>query len=387
MNRKLFTYAINFTILVFGLQMTMLGPLIEKMSDSFGLSVAQMGAFFSVSAAGFTSAIIFGGILSDRIGKKRVVVWAGYGFASALLLFSLSPYFSLSIIMFFLVGGFGGVIESTLSAIVADVNPGNERRAVTFAHVFFGVGAILGPTFSGWLVDSNISWNTAYVVAAILAFAAVIWVTRYEYPKVETDGSFDLSSFKNILGNKSFILLCTAIALYVGVETTAWGWTPKHLTDLNYDQTFAGFMVGLLWFGITIGRFISAWLADRFSNKILVSGLCLVSIAGLVAQVFPFLNSIAPVTLFLMGLGFSGIWPLIVSQAGTMFSSKYSGTAFGLAVAAGGLGGMTIPYVFGFIAEHMQMGVLFGILSLPLIFIILISFSLEKSRVVEKSAA
>src|SRR6185312_16900732 len=90
MNKKLFTYAINFTILIFGMQMTMIGPLIEKMSKSFHMSVAQMGSFFTVSAAGFTIAIIFGGIISDRIGKKRVVIWSGFGFATALLLFSVT---------------------------------------------------------------------------------------------------------------------------------------------------------------------------------------------------------------------------------------------------------------------------------------------------------
>ena len=102
MNRKLFTYAINFTILVFGMQMTMLGPLIDHMSQTFHLSIAQMGSFFTVSAAGFTIAIIFGGILSDRIGKKRVVIWAGFGFASSLVLFSIAPSLPLAIILFFL---------------------------------------------------------------------------------------------------------------------------------------------------------------------------------------------------------------------------------------------------------------------------------------------
>src|SRR5690625_3114860 len=103
MNRKTLTYAINFTILIFGMQMTMLGPLIEEMSYTFQLTVAQMGSFFTVSAAGFAFAIIFGGVISDRIGKKKVVVWSGFGFASGLILFSLSSSLILSYIIFFLV--------------------------------------------------------------------------------------------------------------------------------------------------------------------------------------------------------------------------------------------------------------------------------------------
>ncbi|MBS4178217.1 MFS transporter [Lederbergia citrea] len=387
-NRKLFTYAINFTILIFGMQMTMIGPLIEKMSQSFHLSVAQMGSFFTVSAAGFTVAIIFGGIISDRIGKKRVVIWSGFGFASALLLFSLSPSLLFSIILFFLAGGFGGVIEGTLSAMVADINPGNERRAVTFAHVFFGVGAIIGPALAGWLANTDFSWQSAYMVASLLAFIAVIWVIRFEYPAVKAEEKLEMKAFKSILSNRGFLLLCTAVALYVGVETTVWGWTPKYLSlDLGLNETFAGVMVSLLWAGITIGRFISAMLAEKLSNKVLVCGLCIISILGLLAQLSSALQPFAPVTFFLLGIGFSGIWPLIVSEAGTLFKSKYTGTAFGLAFAAGGIGGMTVPYIFGFVAEHVQMSILFATLTIPLIFIMIISFILDKAEEVEESAA
>ena len=271
---------------------------------------------------------------------------------------------------------------------MADVNPGNERRAVTFAHVFFGVGAIIGPAFAGWLVDSNYPWQAAYMLASVLAFIAVIWVTRFEYPPVKAEEKLELEAFTNILQHRGFILLCTAVALYVGVETTVWGWTPEYLTaDLQYDPTLAGMMVSLLWLAITIGRFISAKLAEKYSNKLLVSGLCIVSMVGLIAQAIPGLHILAPFTFFLLGLGFSGIWPLIVSQAGIIFKSKYTGTAFGLAVAAGGIGGMTVPYLFGFIAEQIKMNILFATLTIPLILIIIISFAIGNKEKIEEKVA
>ncbi len=385
--RKRLTYAIYFTILIFGMQMTMMGLLLEKMSKSFGLSVAQTGSFFTLSAAGFTVAVIVGGIISDRIGKKRVIIWSVFGFAAALLFFSVSPSLPMSMALFFLIGGLGGILQSTLSSIIADINPGSERRAVTFAQVFFGVGAIIGTACAGWLAATDYSWQVAYTVASLLALSAAVWVTRYEYPSVKAEERLEMAAFTSILKNKGFLMLCLAVALYVGVETTAWGWTPKYLTaELDYDETLAGTMVSLLWGGITVGRLLTAWLADKFSNQLLVSGLCLTAIIGLVAQFSPALHPLAPVTFILIGIGFSGIWPLIVSQAGMMFKSN-TGTAFGLVVAAGGIGGMTVPLLFGFIAEHVKMGILIGLLSIPLIIIAVISNVLHKSEETEKAAA
>lgn len=379
MNRRILTYAINFTILVFGMQATMLGPLIESMSNTFQITIAQMGSFFTVSMAGFSSAIIFGGIVSDRVGKRKVTMWAGFGFATALAIFSLSSNLILSYLLFFMVGGLGGILESTLSAMVADINPKNARRSVTMLHVFLGIGAIIGPIIAGWLVGGGYSWGISYFMVSVLAFIAVFWVTRYEFPPVKEDEKLELTAFKSIMSHKGFILLCIAMALYVGVETSVWGWTPKYLSlDLGYKDTFASSMVSLLWLGITVGRLISARLAEKLTNKVLVSGLCFISILGLLAQLSSTLNVIAPLTFFFLGMGLSGIWPLLASEAGLMFRSKYTGTAFGIIIASGGIGGMTLPYIFGVIGENVQMNILFAMLTIPLVLIALITFTLEK---------
>lgn len=379
MNRRNLTYAINFTILIFGIQATMLGPLLESMSHTFQITIAQMGLFFTVSMAGFSSAIIFGGVISDRVGKKKVTTWAGFGFALTLALFSLSSNLILSYFIFFITGGLGGILESTLSAMVADINPGQERRSVTMTHVFLGIGAIIGPLMAGWLVSSNYSWKIAYIVVSVFVLIAMFWVTRYEFPAVKEDEKIEAAAFKSIMSHKGFILLCIAMALYVGVETTLWGWTPKYLSmDLGYKGTFASLMVSLLWLGITVGRLISSNLAEKLPNKILVSALCFISMIGLFAQLSTSLNVIAPLTFFLLGMGLSGIWPLIVAEAGMMFRSKYTGTAFGIAVASGGIGGMTIPYIFGIIGEQVKMNILFATLTVPLILIVLIIVFIDK---------
>ncbi len=371
--RKSFTYAINFSVLVFGLQMTMTGPLLDKMSATFGSSVADTGSLFSFSAAGFAIAIILAGILSDRIGKKKIIVWSSFGFAAALLLFSWSSWFPLSMALYFAVGGFGGIMESSLSALVADINPGREGRAVTFTHVFFGIGAVIGPASAGWLAGSDLAWQLAFAASGVLALVSALWISRYQYPPVKAEDRLELAAFASILSNRNFLLLCAAVAIYVGAEISVWGWTPQYLkTELNYSSAAAGGMVSILWVAMSIGRMISSALASKFPNRILVSGLCLTAMLGLIAQFFAPPQPLTTLFFVLIGLGFSGIWPLVVSQAGMLFASKHTGTSFGLAVAAGGIGGMVIPYLFGKLGEHLSMGWLIGMLSILMVLIMII---------------
>ncbi len=372
---RAFSYAIYFCLFIFGLQLIMIGPLLEKMSVAFGRPASSVGTLISLTAAGFMVAVVGACILADRIGKKKVVAIASLGFAFSLLLFAVSDHFALSAAIFFLIGGFGGILESLLSALIADLQPGRAQSSVTLAHVFFGLGAIAGPALTGWMADGAFSWRYAYAAAGALALISAGWLLLYPYPAIKPEERIRAGHVKWILRNGSFQMLCLALAIYVGVEMSVTAWTAKFFTsEFDYTGFSAGLIVGLFWIMIAAGRLVFSWLSARFPAGVLIRCLAVMAGAGLVWLWLSASPAAAVVGIVMTGFGLSAIWPLIVAEAGTLFGPQYTGTSFGLIIASGGLGQMFIPALVGYFADVAPMRQAWGLLGVLMAAIALIHY-------------
>ncbi len=378
-----FSWAIYFCLFVFAMQLTMMGPLIERIAESLNVSVAQIGSLWTFWGIGFVVAIMVAGIVADRIGKKQVIIVAAFGLAISLILFMLSNQFWISAFIFMLTGVFGGTIESMLSALITQIRGGNEKQSIMISQIYFGLGAIVGIAGAGFIAGSSLtwSWQLCYLISGVLCLIAAIWVVWYKYPQLQPDERIDLTNLKTIVMNGRYITLCILIAIYVGVEFSVFVWSPLYLTkELNYSSTNAGLIVSTLWIAMTVGRICNAWLVAKFRTTTLMQILCVISIIGLASNYFEFMRIFALPLIIIIGVGLSGIWPLLVGEAGTQFSQKYSGTAFGFAIAAGGIGSMVIPYAFGFFSETVPMSTLISMLSIFMLFIMVVYLYLEKQR-------
>lgn len=129
------------------------------------------GAFF---LAQFLGAPILGAI-SDRDGRKKVLLMSLAGTLVGYLLFALGIYIHNIYLLFFsrFVAGFmGGNISVALSAISDVSDESNKTRNFGLVGAAFGLGFIFGPFLGGKLADSHtVSWfnmMTPFLVAAIL---------------------------------------------------------------------------------------------------------------------------------------------------------------------------------------------------------------------------
>jgi DHA1 family tetracycline resistance protein-like MFS transporter len=129
----------------------------------FGTAWALMQLFFSP---------VLGG-LSDRFGRRPVVLLSNFGLALDYILMALAP----SLIWLFVGRVISGITSASIStafAYIADVTP-PERRAAVFGKVgvAFGAGFILGPAIGGLLGDINP--RLPFWAAAGLSFANTLY--------------------------------------------------------------------------------------------------------------------------------------------------------------------------------------------------------------------
>ena len=161
-------------MLALGLIMPILPKLVESFVSNDTASAARIfGLFGTVWALmQFLFSPILGA-LSDRFGRRPVVLLSNFGLALDYVLMALAP----SLIWLFVgrvISGITSASVSTAFAYIADVTP-PERRAAMFGRigVAFGAGFILGPAIGGLLGD--LDPRLPFWVAAGLGFANTLY--------------------------------------------------------------------------------------------------------------------------------------------------------------------------------------------------------------------
>lgn len=149
-------------------------PLLYSYTHRFGLSVFASGLLFAVfSLAQFISTPIIGRI-SDKHGRKPMLVYSVMGSAVSFFLFAIAHSAPLLFFSRMLDGISGGNI-SVAQAIVTDVTLPQERtKWFGVLGAAFGVGFLVGPAMGGIL--SRIAPNTPFFLAAGISLIAALLV-------------------------------------------------------------------------------------------------------------------------------------------------------------------------------------------------------------------
>jgi fucose permease len=370
-------------MLVFGMMLTVLGPLLIEIAGTFKLGLAQTGLIFSVNFLGFVIFVLLGGIVGDHVGKKPVLTVALGGLALSMLMVALAPNQAVLFVGMFLLGGFGGVLEVMTSSFISEINPDRSHYALNRLQIFFGIGAVMGPVGASCLVVSGLSWTICYLVLGAAALVLTLAFLSVRGAVGHPQAGFSIGALKNIAQDGRFLLICLAMFLYTGSEVGSWGWLSTYLkSTLQFDLLMAGIATSLFWLAMTVGRVICGRLTSRFSLGLMIPVLAGLSFAaslltGLVAS-----PAIAWVLVIAFGFVLSSQWPFIVSY-GSAYRQSSSGTEFALLVGSGGLGSTVLPWLMGMVGEAwgMRWSMAVPTLGLAVLALLFVWFGIRKRPV------
>ena len=143
-----------------------------------GLSVGQLGGL--MGAVTFTNLILVTivGRLSDRIGRKRVIVPGLLVVAVSQPVYALTSSPLAFVLVTLLTGIALGFSGPTPAAYMADVAPADGRgTAVGIYRTFGDLAAVIGPIGLGWLVDHTGYQAAVLTLAGVMLAATVIFAT------------------------------------------------------------------------------------------------------------------------------------------------------------------------------------------------------------------
>ena len=150
-------------------------PVLPLYAERYGASESTVGILLAIySAMQFVFAPVLGN-LSDKYGRRPVLLFSLFGFGIDYLLVAFAPSFG----WFFLariISGITGASFTTATAYIADISNA-ETRAKNFGMLgaAFGMGFIIGPAFGGLLTGFGI--RAPFYAAAILTL--LNWLYGY----------------------------------------------------------------------------------------------------------------------------------------------------------------------------------------------------------------
>lgn len=159
--------------------MGIISPIVPLYIRSFGAGGMAVGAVF---AAFSVSRLLFGpvaGVLSDRVGRKRLIVWGLGAYAAVSVLYVVAQNLW-QLGLFRLLHGVGSILVTPIAqAYVGDLTPvGWEGRITNIFYASMFAGMALGPLLGGYLVE-GVSLEAPFYAMGILSLIALIGVAKW----------------------------------------------------------------------------------------------------------------------------------------------------------------------------------------------------------------
>jgi MFS transporter, DHA1 family, multidrug resistance protein len=357
----LFALALASISLIGPLAVHIFMPVIPAVKAALGLTDALAQLTFSIALFGMAFATLFYGSLSDRYGRRPVLL-------SGLALFLIGSALSavatsvIPLVLGRLVQAIGAGCGLTLSrAIAQDVyGPGRIVKAIAYLTMAYTIGPMISPMVGGILID-NFGWRSVFgfslalgCVIAVIAYLAV-FESRPPSPDNRAKGGV-LRNYAELFRHLRF----TAFVLQSGFVTGTFLSTATAASSLLKDllhrpSTEFGIYFLLFPFGFLTGSFITSRIGNRAANETMVLiGSLLLVIAVAVQSSLLLGGHVTPLTLFAPGFFITMAQGLSLSyaQAGAMATSrKLAGTAAGVGVFVQNFCGAAFAQLYGFLAD------------------------------------
>lgn len=265
----------------------------ESIVTAIPMSDAQFGLLTSVFLWVYGLLSPYAGFLADRFSRSKVIIVSLFIWSVVTWLTGHAQNFEQLLATRALMGISEACYIPAALALIADYHRGNTRSLATGVHNGgIMVGQSLG--FIGGMIAEKSQWSHAFVIFGILGIVyAVIMLfllkdpaSRSNNPVNETQQLKKTVSFlegiKNLLKNRSFVLLIIFWGLLGVVGWLIVGWLPTYYREhFNLSQTQAGIYATWYLYPLSfLSGFIGGYLADRW-NRTNVYGRILLPVIGL----------------------------------------------------------------------------------------------------------
>ncbi|TPG16652.1 MFS transporter [Sphingomonas koreensis] len=277
-------------------------PLLPLFAHDFGLSAEAASLAVSLATGPLAVAILFAGLVSDRIGRRPIMVWAMYGAGVLTLATAIAPGWHAILALRLLTGlALAGVPAVAMAYVSEEVDAGSVGSAMGLYIAGSAIGGMAGRLFVS-LVTDVAGWHWALGVNGALGIAMAEGFRRLAPPSrafVAQRGSIgELARGAAALFRDAALPLLYAEAfVLMGVFVTVYNYAGFRLMAPPYALGQAE--VGAIFLLYILGSISSAWfggLAGRLGRRRVFWLPLVLLIAGVAA------TDLAPLWLVIAGI-------------------------------------------------------------------------------------
>ena len=351
----------------------------------FGFSEMEINTVVSISAAMFIIFTPFWGRLSDRIGRKSVLLvgLTGYVLSNIIFLYSASigllGYVSGFFLLFILLvsriinSAVGAASRPATGAYVADVTSLEERAS---GMGKFGaannIGTILGPVLVGSIIGINIfnskiegfSLLTPLIVMSLLMLVAVIFVLLF-LPNKKSSNPEDFSSKRPALDKNLKLLIAIGVIVFTSFaivqSVTAYYLQDRFSLTLDETARSTALLLGTMALMAIVSQLTFVQKHKGGPLELIKYSIPLFILSSLIVVFSPSFFYIY-LGMAIMGLAMGLASPGYTAAASLNADPNNQGAAVGLAMVAPGLGFTLGPFLSGLLYSFS--------INLPFLFIL-----------------
>jgi predicted MFS family arabinose efflux permease len=332
-------------------------------APEFHLTEEQIGMVASVLAITWAFSTLFFGALSDRFGRRRILIPAVFAFSVLSFLSGLARSFDELLLIRALMGIAEGPTWSILTALIEESSPPSHRGRNTGIVVSAAalVGLAIAPVLTTQ-VAAHLGWRWAFVVAGLpgLLMGLLIWKYVKEPAEIgvkpRAPHKVHFRDYFSILRYRNIWLCCLASVGFMSWLFLTNVFAPLYLTEqARLAPTTAGFLLGASGLGSFFIGFLFPALSDRLGRKPV---LLLMGVMSTVIPLAMLVHSLHASPWVLAGILFvtnagQGLATLIMVLVPTeSVPPEFAATSIGLATLVGELFGATAaPVIGGALAE------------------------------------
>lgn len=360
--------AICLVIVLADIVVGIVAPTFPLHAQGLGLGPETIGWLKSLSGLVSLLLALPIGLLSDRIGRRRVII-AGMGFfAVGMAAIGAAGGLPLLAVGMLCIGVAGVGTFQIGAAHLGDVTaPGQRAMAFGLYATAMGFGFTIGPLIGGQLAE-QVGTASAYVAGVGVALAGGLLAARLLPPPTGGGGVAGTRNLGGILG----MVRRPDLAL-ASLGTLLMSWTfngaistffPLYGDALGLSAATIGVLFAVRALVSAAGRIPNGLVARRLGNPVVMLGALVVNMASMLALAFVTQTWLLGLLLVCEGLAFGAYIVSGQTFVADQTTIENRGTAVGLYAMAGSIGATAAPAGLGAVADRWGLAATFGATSM-----------------------
>ena len=361
--------------------------LLPILAQVFGLNYTQVGLLRALSTGAMTLLEIPAGVLAERLGEKRLLVFGLVCAGGGYLVVAFAGSFEI-IVAGFVIAGCGAAFQHSLaSALIArSFGDADRRRSLGIYNACGDAGKLAFTGAFSLALGVGLAWNLAITGLCLLTllFAVSVPGLLRGLAASPTADTADVEagtggSTWGIKNPRRFSWLCATIFVDTLAQAVFLTFVAFLVLEKGGDETLASLSVVLALCGGMVGKFVSGFLAVRYGDRGAFRILQVLTVAGLIVMV---MLPVLPLLLVLplIGIAVQGSTTMTYGSLSDFVDRDRQSRGYAIMYSLSGLSAVFGPVLFGGLAD------LYGVDRALLILALITCTTLPSARVLRKSA-